>query len=483
MKTLAELRILSGPAAGASMELGAGEYRLGSAEDNDIVLLADKSLAAQHLRLIVRENPALEGGVDVQAIPLARATMGGGELPQTGVNLPAGELLALGLTALAWRPPEALWPPLTLVPLEFAQRLLGERQDTAPAANPPPDAPSSPDRPDEASTSTASPEEDAHAGQAKSKAIRWAMRIPAAILLVFFVLILLSFCLPDRGVRPATVEQVRAAIEKAGFAGIGVRADPADRQLLVLSGEVTDDPARQRLARVAREASPEALRFRLDLSVRGDFLRVVEETLNAHGFYPAVRASSESAGEPQIALSLYLKDEMTEGAMLMLAGDLPVLGKAEWRVAYARDLTPLLEAELQALGLDARRVGYLAGKVLLPYRLPPEAATKLAASLDRVQTALGVPIVFQYAETAAAPDTIPTALAPAVMENNRSTDPLGGLKVIGVTPGAMPFVTLSDRQTLFAGAELPGGAVLTGIFTDRLEFLRGRESYTYILQE
>ena len=172
MKTLAELRILSGPAAGASMELGAGEYRLGSAEDNDIVLLADKSLAAQHLRLIVRENPALEGGVDVQAIPLARATMGGGELPQTGVNLPAGELLALGLTALAWRPPEALWPPLTLVPLEFAQRLLGERQDTAPAANPPPDAPSSPDRPDEASTSTASPEEDAHAGQAKSKAIR-----------------------------------------------------------------------------------------------------------------------------------------------------------------------------------------------------------------------------------------------------------------------------------------------------------------------
>jgi type III secretion protein D len=493
MKTLAELRILSGPAAGATMELGAGEYRLGSAEDNDIALIADKSLAAQHLRLAVRENPEAEGGAEVRVIPLARATSGGEQWPQAGANLLAGELLALGLTALAWRPPEAAWPPITLIPLEFAQRLLGERQEAVPsgkAVDPPPDVAPAPEQADDAFS--AGPEESAGAERGKNRDIRkMALAGIALAVLVFLALGSLSPRSFHRSGDPATIERVRAAIGEAGFSGIEVRADPADRGLLTLSGEVADDPARQSLARVARESGPEGLRFKLDLSVRGDFLRAVEETLNAHGFYPAVRASSASADTPRIALSLYLKDELTEGAMLALAGDLPALDKAERRVVYARDLAPLLEAELSALGLDARRVGYLAGKVLLPYRLPPKTAEKLAASLDRVRAALGVPIVFQHTETAAATlkdDDAPKAilaktLAPSAVENSRNADPLGGLKVVSVTPGAMPFVTLSDRQTLFAGAELPGGAVLTGIFIDRLEFLRGRDTYTHILQE
>ena len=54
---------------------------------------------------------------------------------------------------------------------------------------------------------------------------------------------------------------------------------------------------------------------------------------------------------------------------------------------------------------------------------------------------------------------------------------------MSVTQGVIPFVTLSDQQKLFPGAELPNGAILTGIHADRLELSKGQEKMTHFLKE
>jgi hypothetical protein len=64
-----------------------------------------------------------------------------------------------------------------------------------------------------------------------------------------------------------------------------------------------------------------------------------------------------------------------------------------------------------------------------------------------------------------------------------TADGLGGLKVMSVTLGAIPFVTMSDQQKFFPGAVLPGGATLVSIHADRLILQAGEETITYPLKE
>jgi type III secretion protein D len=490
MKPAVELRILSGPSLGAAIELAAGVHVLGQDEDCDLIFAADSSVAGRHLELRVRERE--DGSPEVWARPLeGDIVIAGVKAPEAGVALKNGEALGLGFTALAWQPVGASWGAITLVPLEFAGLAAGS------AANPKP-----------ASLETKAETRAAESQSAKAlgmAAEESAASIPsrrerhlraggiAAISLAFVFVLVVAVMTWRAPSLEAAAEDLRAALDTAGFREI--QADALSSRALALRGRVADDRELRRVFRLT-----EGLSFRVhveDVRVGSDALRFTRETFQAHGFFPEVRyreSGDDAAVRQDIELSLYLKDALVEaGMMASLSPDLPKLATASRRVVYARDVAPVLEAELSRAGLEGGRAVYLAGKVVLPFRLDFKARRKLETALSATRASLGVPVFFQVTETALEEISGKRTIAMARPDSSgffdenapaaSGTDGLGGLKVVSVTLGEIPFVTMSDQQKFFPGAVLPDGATLVSIHADRLILQTGEETRTHFLQE
>ncbi|GHT93573.1 hypothetical protein FACS1894116_05870 [Betaproteobacteria bacterium] len=485
MKPLIALRVLSGPALGAVIELPAGRYSVGTDDSCDVVLVADSTVAARHLALEIRQSAA---GVEVVAAPLedGRVVLNGGELAPAGAAVPPGEALGLGFTALAWRPVGEAWEPITLVTLEFAQALLQTRTPEDKVTDAGPESPLAvaasehADEPVTAEVDTGgkTPERGGH----RRSLVLFALVLSVVVL----ALVALTYAKTDDA-RAAQVQALAGELERAGIKTVVV-LEAEDPHALLLRGVVADDSALKALVQIA---SAQPLRTYLDVRVGDDLLRVLRETLNAHDFYPEV---SYTDGD-RLHLALYLKDALTENRLLELGQDVPRLAQATRKLAYAQDVAPLLGPELRALGLDDTRVAYLPGKVVLPYPLTPDAMEQLAAALDRVRQRLGVPIVFQVdagrAGAGAAPGFVPvlTTNATATMKGDPApaaevkNAALGSLTVMSVTSGVIPFVTMSDQQKFFPGAVLPNGVSLVSIHPDRLVLQKDQEIFTYSLKE
>jgi type III secretion system YscD/HrpQ family protein len=497
MKPLIELRVVSGPALGAVIELPAGRCSVGADDTCDIVLAADSTVAGRHLALDIRQSAA---GVEVEALPLegGRVVLNGVELAEAGAAVPPGEALGLGFSALAWRPAGEPWEPITLVTLEFAQSLIQTRTPQDKATGAETESPVA----EAAGEHADDPEVTADADTGDKTPARGALwkrsGLSALALAVVTLVALVVLVYTHTGVsRAAQVQALAEELERAGIKTVVV-LEAEDPDALLLRGVVADDESLNALTRIA---GAQPLRTYLNVRVGDDLLRVVRETLNAHDFYPEV---SYADGD-RLHLALYLKDALTENRLLELGQDVPRLAQASRKLAYAQDVAPLLGKELRALGLDAERVAYLPGKVLLPYQLTPDARQQLAAALNRVRQSLGVPIVFQVEAgggervALSAPgdnDDAPgfTPVLPATTASATMTgDPtrtaegknaaLGALTVMSVTPGAIPFVTMSDQQKFFPGAVLPNGISLVSIHTDRLVLQRDQEIFTYSLKE
>jgi type III secretion system YscD/HrpQ family protein len=503
MSPLLELRILSGPSLGAAIELAEGTYTLGADDACDLILAADTSVAGRHLELQVRAREGL--APEVWARPLEGGiVIDGAATPEEGAPLANGAALALGFTALAWQPAGSAWGTITLAPLEFARFApAGEKAE-------PPETQARETEARESREKTAPPETTAARESPPSETPTPETRPPSLALprtraglagltvglAVFAALVFLVAALATGKEIPgfppspgAAAQRLRLALDAAGFRNIRVETDAA--RALVLRGQVENDQALRRVFHLT-----EGLPFRVrvsELRVGSDLLRVTRETLNTHGFFPEVRYRDASGDD--LALALYLKDSMVEtGMMASLSQDLPKLAAATRKVAYARDVAPVLERELSQIGLEGERAVYLAGKVALPFRLDFRSREQLDAALAAVRKTLGVPVLFQVTETAL--DRLPDARTIRLSQENspdaeggRSAsadgepDRLGGLRVMSVTLGEIPFVTMSDQQKFFPGAELPGGATIVSIHPDRLILQDGAETITYPLKE
>jgi type III secretion protein D len=501
---LIELRVLSGPSLGAAIELAAGVHVIGADDDCDLVFAADTSVAGRHLELRVPAPLSEDRPPEVSARPLeGEIAINGTVVPESGAPLIRGDVLGLGFTAFAWQPIGGAWGRITLAPLEFARLVSGREAEKSPE---------SAAGVSSSSLSSAPLPEALESGPPSLPrcGFRAGLAAVVAVVLIFALTREIPGLPPpmDAAARQlreilgkgretlsrkilgisqspdAAARQLREALETGGFRGIRVETDAS--RALVLRGTVENDRELRRVFDLA-----EGLPFRVHVEkvrVGGDLLRFTRETLNAHGFFPDVRY--RDADRHDLALALYLKDGMVEaGMMASLAPDLPKLATASRKIVYARDLAPVLEAELSRIGLEGERAVYLAGKVILPYRLDVEARRKLDAALETVRENLGVPVVFQVTETA--PDRLPeervameSGSPPAPLAGVRpAADGLGGLKVMSVTLGAIPFVTMTDQQKFFPGAVLPGGATLVGIHADRLILQADGETLTYLLKE
>ncbi|MDR2788750.1 MAG: type III secretion system inner membrane ring subunit SctD [Candidatus Accumulibacter sp.] len=492
MKPLLELRILSGPALGAAIELGAGTYTIGADDACDLVLAADASVAGRHLELQVREPKGLPP--EVFARPLeGEIAVNGAAVMEAGMPLLQGEVLGLGFTALAWQPIGGTWGAITLAPLEFARLTIPETVETVQEV-------AAAEKTDDAAV-TEPPEPEASPAGEEETAVRGTRRplwVGLGIAVIVLALLALGVTLAIANLPPspeAAALRLRAALDAAGFQKI--RVEPGVAHALALRGMVENDQELRRVFRLAQ-----GLPFRVhvaELRVGNDLLRTMRETLNAHGFFPDVRyADSANGPGGGLVLALYLKDSMVETGMISsLSQDVPELETALRKVVYAQDVAPVLERELARLDLAGERAIYLSGKVVLPFNLDFRAQQALEVALETVRTTLGVPVVFQVSAddpasgAAAAPaDGTPADVPPdgsldlaGKSGGSAAPDALGGLKIMSVTLDRIPFVTMSDQQKFFPGAVLPSGATLVSIHPERLVFQNGADTITYSLKE
>ena len=323
----------------------------------------------------------------------------------------------------------------------------------------------------------------------------------ARVLLLFFsavILAAMSVALtppaPQPPQYPAIVERYLA---DAGITGLAVSLrDPG----VEVRGSVADDAAMLRLRDMAR-----ALHFPvyLEVGVREDILRAVRSSLGIRGFHPEV-SIAEDGGPPRLTVAAYMKDAALEAAAFSaLKSEVRGLPREERRIVHEKELAPVLEEALKKAGLASVRVIYLPGRVDFAGDFRLEDAPALLAVRQEAGRHFGVPL---YGSSVAASPAAAVArageadasgmknAAPAESSSGsllaaakagpaeESGDPLGGLRVTGVTMSPMRFVTTADGRRLFEGALLPGGCTLESISTKALTLRRGDSIFTYRLR-
>lgn len=263
------------------------------------------------------------------------------------------------------------------------------------------------------------------------------------------------------------------------------RRDPG----VEIRGTVADDAAMIRLRDMARGLH---IPVYMEVAVQEDILRAVRSSLGIRGFHPDV-VLWENKGNPRLQIRAYMKDELLEtAAFTALKAEVRGLPAVDRHIVYEKDLAPVLDAALQREGLGNVRVIYLPGRVDFSGDFRPEDTKKLDVIRQDASELFGVRLhgtssasgALAAAERSLTPsrDGEPAGAAPARPSGNGGGDPLGGLRVTGVTMSPMRFVTTADGRRLFEGAVLPSGWTLESIDTKVLVLRNGSQVVSHRLR-
>jgi len=484
--TVIALYVFSGPHLGARLELTAGTWLLGSDDACDLIL---QGLEPRHavLDIVAEDNGEkvallpLDGGVrlhDREESPSAEPVR---LTPQ------AGEIWYLGLTCLVWNKPDVL----QCVPEPEAAFSLAstktEQESGGVSTEPVPGN-------EMGSTEVALQTENANIAGSDADSLPVALteatpqkkRLHARFVLLGLVtafLIIMSAVLtpaekPEQ--YPALVEQY---LKDANIHGLIVTSrDPG----VEVRGSVEDDAAMLRLRDVAR-----ALHFPvyLEVGVQEDILRAVRSSLGIRGFRPEVRLEEGEAGQ-SLSVAVYMKDSLLEeAAFTALTNEVRGLPQIRRRIVHETELAPVLEKALKDAGLPGVRPLFLPGRVDFVGDFGPEDREALLRVRREAEKRLNIPLPGQSTESvpslsASVREQSPSPVEPtgSVAQDDEDGDPLGGLRVTGVTMQPMRFVTTADGRRLFEGAVLPGGATLESISTTTLTLRKGGRVFTHRLR-
>lgn len=483
------LYVFSGPHLGACVELAEGNWVVGSDDACDIILTG---LAPRHAVLDISSGDnafpvlavtALDGPLRLQG----EEPVGPGEADGP-LHPAAGSAWYLGTTCFAWNrpgvPQESLVPELSphartpgageAAPVETGSvPAVTETSELLPTAN---------DLGMDAEASETLLPDVPETPPARRAGWR-------ALLLVLVAVFLLALSLM---VRPADSdpehypEIIKKYLEDAGIRGLAVsRRDPG----VEIRGTVADDAAMIRLRDMARGLH---IPVYLEVAVQEDMLRAVRSSLGIRGFHPDV-VLWENKGNPRLQVRAYMKDELLEAAAFTaLKEEVQGLPTVDRHIVYEKDLAPVLDAALQRAGLGNVRVIYLPGRVDFSGDFRPEDTKKLEAIRQDASELFGVRLygtssasgALAAAERSLTPsrDGEPGGAAPARPAGTGGGDPLGGLRVTGVTMSPMRFVTTADGRRLFEGAVLPSGWTLESIDTKALVLRNGSQVVSHRLR-
>ncbi len=478
------IRVLSGPHVGAALELGPGRHVVGRGDDCDLIL-TDDSVAERHLALVIRNGAdvvevkvrPLEGQVFLDGRPLA---------PQEDSPVPAGTVLALGFTALGWRPPGEAWEPVNLVPAEYQASPPGSGGGVGEAGPPSaveagPDISAEPEKPP--------PEEPP--GNRRAGSRKWRGRsliLALAVLALLAPLALGPFWEMLFTGRTREIRRLETLLNEQGFGQLQAERGPDG---VTVRGLLPDD---RELSRLVRLVSGQPARVYLMVEVEDDLVRAVRELMLARGFFPEVRRV-----DGQLSVAAYLKDGLVEARLFeTLCGDVPGLGRPLWRVAYAPQVKAVLEEELARVGLENLALRFGDGRIEWGGELDLTGHQRLELARAAAETRLKVPLGLRPAGTlppgedgsaevqsfAAGPLIFPGSAGPAPPKAGwlpGERDPLGGLKIMGVTLEPLRFLTTQDGRKYFEGAVLPSGYTITAISARAITLARDGQTVNHQL--
>ena len=487
------LYVFSGPHLGARIDLPAGTWVVGADDACDIILAG---LAARHAVLDVSVAEDGAPALDVSALDGTVRLADAQEAIQEGSVRPsAGTAWYLGQVCLAWNRPGI--PQPVLVPeMAVAPQAPAAQAPSAPEAEAP--APASSAVPSgDSSVATASPPVPAENGNDVLIPLPEEPLSPPhpprplrrAVLLglVAAGLIALSLVLTPAGADPQQYPAlVQEYLESAGIRGLQVMSRSPGVEV---RGTVADEATMVKLRNMARGLQ---IPVYLEVAVQADMLRAVRSSLGIRGFYPDVTLWN-TKGTPRLRIAAYMKDGLLEtAAFAALKDEVRGLPEMDRHIVHEEDLAPVLETALKQAGLSAVRAVYLPGRVDFTGDIRPEDSRKL----DDIRKDAGELFGIQLHGTSSASGALaaaeqaltPSREAPAAPgEAPRPTasgtaDPLGGLRVTGVTMSPMRFVTTADGRRLFEGAVLPGGWTLESIDTKVLMLRNGNQVVSHKLR-
>lgn len=487
-----ELRVLSGPHVGAALELGPGRYVVGRGDNCDLVL-ADDSVAERHLALVIRAG---SGPLAVTVRPLeGRVFLDGGPLaPDADSTVPSGAVLALGFTALGWRPPGEAWEPANLVSAVYRvpwSGADGERTVEAEGAKgggaeprPVPDLLVAPE------TGEDSPPKEPP-GSRRAGSRKWGGRsliLALAVLAVLAALVLGPLLESFLSGRAREARRVESLLREQGFGQLRTESGPDG---VMVSGLLSDD---RELSRLVRLVASQPTRVYLTVEVEDDLVRAVRELMLARGFFPEVRRV-----DGQLSVAAYLRDGLVEARLFeTLRGDMAGLGRPLWRVVYAPQVKAVLEEELGRVGLGDMALHFGDGWIEWGGELDLAGRQRLEQARTAAESRLKVPLGLRPAGAlpavgagpaevqpfASGPVTLPGQTGPVALADavrSPDLDPLGGLKIMGVTLEPLRFLTTQDGRKYFEGGVLPSGYTVTAISAREITLARDGRTVSHQL--
>jgi type III secretion system YscD/HrpQ family protein len=430
------LKVLTGPNQGAELELSAGAYVIGSADECD-VNFSDALVAPRHLSVELSKDSIVAKRLD------GKVFVDGKPMVDTRQTIKFFQFVTAGSTYFLFGPAGRDWPqgvPGPLPPLEPE------------TAAPEPESAESP------APSTKGPEKPKDEASPTDR----AKKVALLTFLLFSVMAVSSFLLMRLDRRdpppPATAESilpgVKAMVQKQPYAEavtVGIR-----NSRVFVSGFVgTNAEARQLRSLVTR---PDGL-VACDVASDEEILADVGEILDS--FRSGLRAKMDSAGGVEI--SGFAGDTDTWNQLrTILESDLPGYPRLKFSVVSGNQVISEGEAILRQSGLtslihlEATSAGLTASG-----SVPPMEAEAWAQAKDKIRSELPAGAMLK--------DQV------AFGGDSSSVD---DYLLSSISMGPLPWVTLRNGMKLFPGAVLPNGWTLQTIQPESVELRQGDDTIT-----
>lgn len=282
------LKILSGPNAGAEVELPPGDIVIGNGDECDIIL-ADSAMAARHVLLRLAEQ-------GVTATPLdGVVVVDGNPLQAEGAVINDFVLFTIGGTHICLGPANAPWPSIALPSLV-------ERSETAPSS---PDDAQVATTPLQVAPSPLQMPENQPAARAPA-----ARRLVPVLASIVVILVLAGAFLLGRGEVPSTPgSRVAQRLRQQGFSELHVvEAEGA----VTISGTIETRSRRQLLDDTLAGIVPEP---KLQINVTEDMASSLQTSAAKQGMTLKVA----NIGGNTLRVTGYLRDEAAMSQFTMLS--------------------------------------------------------------------------------------------------------------------------------------------------------------------
>ena len=488
------IKILSGVHLGAEIELVEGTWVFGRDDHCDIIL-SDKSIESRHAAFVVQT----ENGLNLTFQGLDGQVMTPADDPIQPGNLIPGSIYKLGNVYFAWGSKEAtseFWLNVTKTVIALSTPKMGSANDEAMSFTNFEQSPRQTGTAKEVLADSKSVVSEAIQTSRESSQARKGNRLALATCTMMLILAGVSLyqinkpnvsnveaangaVVTQNDSMPKAVDQM---IKDGQFAD--VKLSQLANGSFVLTGSVRDDAERGRLVSLARGLKEPVV---INVSVDSDYTLALQSAFNTMDFWPTVSLKKNPQGD-ELVVSAYMLSNIVEekafaeaqrnvpGLMVGLS-DRPI--KVQRKIRHREYMQKVFVDAFRAYQLADIQVEYLPGRVRFISTLTPALRDKLDKAVAQIHQKSPVPVNIEVVNLGSH-QALSVTTTPSLDEPGVSSDDT--FYVVGVSGGALKFVTLSTGEKIFVGGRLPGGYTLESIEYNQLVLSKNKKRINYPLK-